>query len=261
MFNFLIAIAWFAVASYYDLKTREIHPALPYSLMAIGAIYSYLYGSILTTAEVVAATFVFSYILYRLKVWAGGDVKLFTALAFILPVASYPFYPFVVLAASLFLTFPIMILYVAYNIMIRKKAVHELGTSIKTGLRKTMLSIIALSIVYLVVHQQFNTLDFFYILLTSIIVAFGIESFRVARKHFLVETVKKKDVKEGMILARDVMVNGKRISTLAAGLTKQQVSQIKRSKIKQIAVRKSIPFVPVLTFGLLILYILETLLY
>jgi len=90
---------------------------------------------------------------------------------------------------------------------------------------------------------------FVYILILSAIIFLGIASFKTLREHVLRETVKLINVTEGMILAKPV----KNIKPMARGLTNEEISALKSAKVKAVSVRKSLPFTPIFTCGLIIL--------
>ena len=87
MLNSIVALAGLAYASYTDLRETIVPDNLNYALIIFGLLY-HIYLSATTqslspiTLSIAGATlaFVFSYILWRMGAWAGGDVKLFTAL-------------------------------------------------------------------------------------------------------------------------------------------------------------------------------------
>ncbi|MFA4907103.1 MAG: A24 family peptidase, partial [archaeon] len=89
---FFIALAVIIIATYTDIKKRVVPDALSYSAIAIGigihAIESYFSSSIwplVFSVGIAAITFACGYGLWKLGVWAGGDVKLFTAIGAISP--------------------------------------------------------------------------------------------------------------------------------------------------------------------------------
>jgi preflagellin peptidase FlaK len=91
-FYFFVSLFILGVGSYTDLKQRIISNKLTYSGIALGIlihlIESYYlndYSVALIAFAVTVVTFIASYGLWKLGVWAGGDVKLFTALAALNP--------------------------------------------------------------------------------------------------------------------------------------------------------------------------------
>ena len=89
---FFFALAVIIIATCTDIKKRVVPDWLSYSAIAIGigihAVESYLTSSVWPlafSAGIAAITFGFGYGLWKLGVWAGGDVKLFTAIGAISP--------------------------------------------------------------------------------------------------------------------------------------------------------------------------------
>lgn len=132
-----LAILACLYSAYSDIKMGIIPNRLTLPLIAIGitlnAIYSiiigdlwYLVGCLILTGFI----FVIGYIFWKMGAWAGGDVKLFTALAalipFYLPLVNfnlwgvefpllplYPF-PFTLIINSLLSILPFLLVYVLY---------------------------------------------------------------------------------------------------------------------------------------------------
>jgi preflagellin peptidase FlaK len=89
---FLVAGIALAIASYTDLKQRIVSDKISYGLIVIGlllhALQAFFANNAMifgTALAVCILTFVFGYVLWKLGVWAGGDVKLFTGLAAVVP--------------------------------------------------------------------------------------------------------------------------------------------------------------------------------
>ncbi len=94
---FLLSFFGLGYATYTDFKARMVSNKLTFSLIAIGIALHFL--DALANAQMlifyetlfaVVATFVFAYALYHSGDWAGGDVKLFTAIAALNPI-NYAF--------------------------------------------------------------------------------------------------------------------------------------------------------------------------
>jgi len=92
-FYFAASLAGLLIASWTDFKTREIPDRLTQALLVLG-LGGHLLQAVLESnawifiesALLAALTFGGAYGLWRLGVWAGGDVKLFAALAALNPV-------------------------------------------------------------------------------------------------------------------------------------------------------------------------------
>jgi preflagellin peptidase FlaK len=74
--------------------------------------------------------FAFAYIAWRLGAWAGGDVKLFTGIAALVPMpyagapafySALPLFPFLVLVNSVIIAFPFLMVYVFWKTLAEKR--------------------------------------------------------------------------------------------------------------------------------------------
>ena len=89
---FSISLIFLGIATFTDLKSRTVSNRLNYAMLALGIALHFLQAFLESnwtifyfTIACVIATFLGSYLLWKLGVWAGGDVKLFTALAALVP--------------------------------------------------------------------------------------------------------------------------------------------------------------------------------
>ncbi len=84
VFQFFAFLVLLFVATYTDLRQRIIPDWLTLGALAVFLpIDLYLYG--ISSLLHVGVTFLAAYVLYKIGVWAGGDVKLFTALDALYP--------------------------------------------------------------------------------------------------------------------------------------------------------------------------------
>ena len=134
----LAVIITTTIATYFDIKKGIIPNEITISLLlfgiAINSIFSILYNNssyIFTSIILTIFIFILTYILWKFKIWAGGDVKLFTAIAATIPtqvnlinfqffnvyfpkIAIYPF-PLNVIFNSILISFPVLILFLLLN--------------------------------------------------------------------------------------------------------------------------------------------------
>ena len=89
---FFVSLILLVIGSYTDLKERIISNKLTYGGIALGILIHLIesynlndYSIVGIAIAVTIATFIASYGLWKIGVWAGGDVKLFTALAALNP--------------------------------------------------------------------------------------------------------------------------------------------------------------------------------
>ncbi len=91
--GFFLSIVFLGIASYTDIKQRvvpdKLSTAMVFSGLAIHLFFSVAENNfmlIAASAAAAAGTFFFGYVLWKMGVWAGGDVKLFTGIAALNPV-------------------------------------------------------------------------------------------------------------------------------------------------------------------------------
>ncbi len=127
MLNTIAALAGLAYASYTDLKETIVPDWLNYLLIAFGILY-HAYLSAITASFVpiglslmgTALAFAFAYLLWRIGAWAGGDVKLFTALGALTPGTNL-LLPFVILINSVAISFPFLVAYIFAKTVFQKR--------------------------------------------------------------------------------------------------------------------------------------------
>lgn len=130
------ALGSVCVATYTDLKEQIIPNRLTYPLIVLGIAFYIGLGAyersiylMISGAAGAAIAFGIGYIMYLLGGWAGGDVKLFTALGALLPkldapllssnqfisspFTMAPLFPFSLLINSVILAAPVLLLYAA----------------------------------------------------------------------------------------------------------------------------------------------------
>ena len=145
MLNILIALAGLAYASYTDLKETIVPDKLNYALIAIGMLYhaylSFAAGSLVPIGlSLMGASFafVFAYLLWRIGAWAGGDVKLFTALGALTPGANL-LLPFVILINSVAISFPFLVAYIFAKTLFKKRLRKVFKSMALRGLEQGLL--------------------------------------------------------------------------------------------------------------------------
>jgi preflagellin peptidase FlaK len=169
----IIAIVASIYASYSDLRWSIIPNKLTFPLIGLGIILNGIYyitiGNLLLllgTLIVTILIFVFGYIFWKMGAWAGGDVKLFTALAALIPfypallnyhlfninfpiTASYPF-PLTLIINSILSMLPFLLIYVSF-IVIKNKPylISELLSPIKDYRKNIVLTLVITSSVTL----------------------------------------------------------------------------------------------------------------
>jgi archaeal preflagellin peptidase FlaK len=176
----IIAILACLYASYSDLKHGIIPNKLTFPLIGIGIVLNGLYtlqtGNlwiIISCLLITGVIFVLGYLFWKLGAWAGGDVKLFTALAALLtfypalisyqifqvtfPVESnYPF-PLTIIINSILSMLPFLLIYVFYVAFKTKPhLVGELLSPVKKYKKNLVLTLVitsAVTLTYFITKQ------------------------------------------------------------------------------------------------------------
>jgi len=167
----IIAIAACIYASYSDLKRGIIPNKLTFPLIAIGivlnGIYAFMIGEflfILVCVVVTGVIFGLGYLFWKMGAWAGGDVKLFTALAALIPfnplLVSYqvfqvPFpvegiypFPLTLIINSILSILPFLLIYVFYVVAKDKSyLMGELTSPVKDYKKNIVLTLVITSAV------------------------------------------------------------------------------------------------------------------
>lgn len=127
------------LAAIFDVKTGIISNKLNFSLLIFGLI-SNLFLSVLSTnikyilCSIISmfVTYIVTLLFWKLKIWGGGDVKLLTAIATVIPfginvnflniypqLSVYPF-SFTVIINSILVAFPFLLIFTGYLVLKNK---------------------------------------------------------------------------------------------------------------------------------------------
>ena len=289
VFSFFLTLFFLIIASYTDIKERIVSNKLNFFALVSGII---LYGvksiyfqsiqPLTLCAIAIFITFIFSYVLYRVGIIAGGDVKLLTALASLNPTApeigkffglsvgaiEQPFF-----SIEVFILFALLMLpYASFLLLLRIKK------SARIELLKLIIVSTALFVLSLVV-PIFNELLF---LLASLTFLYFLFNSAIISRFVFTKRVSIPELKEGMIPAEFVFVKGDKVRVekvfnikkafnyivnppknavanpfLARGLSDEEIGVLKelyeKGKLGSIAVKDSVPAVPAITISYIML--------
>lgn len=171
----IIAVLACIYASYSDLKRGIIPNKLTFPLIVVGlvldGIYAVMIGNywlIVSAGIITLVIFILGYLFWKMGAWAGGDVKLFTALAALLciypplinyqilnyqmPVyANYPF-PFTLIINSILSMLPFLLIYVLYiAVKYKPHLLGELVSPVKNYRKNIILALVITSAVTLTI--------------------------------------------------------------------------------------------------------------
>ncbi|MBW3004143.1 A24 family peptidase [Candidatus Woesearchaeota archaeon] len=259
MIEFVIAVIALLVASWSDIKTREVPDWLSYALIFIGfglrAILSIFHEDpsyILYGAYGFIVFLGIGLLLYYSGQWGGGDSKLIWGIGALIGLKLELSMQFMILfLINLIIIGAVygFVWSITLSIKHRKQFIKEytnISNKLK-GLRKIVLiSSIGLFILFLLLIN--NTLLSLPLLLVAVFALLFFYVFVFAKaveNSCMLKLYPISKLTEGDWIAKDVIVKGKKIcGPKDLGITKEQIATLKKLKIKKVLVKEGIPFVP-----------------
>lgn len=136
LIQIVITMIFCILASIYDIRDNFVPNRLCYVLALFGLLSNLVLSLITSNVKFILASFIsmfityaITYLLWKLKMWGGGDVRLFTAIASVIPsglnidflnifpqLSIYPF-SFSVVVNSILVSFPFLLIFVGHLIV------------------------------------------------------------------------------------------------------------------------------------------------
>jgi len=264
-----------AIASYSDIKTREVPDWLNFSLIASGLGIRLIYSVVMWDMSFILyglfgllVFVIIAYLMFYAGQWGGGDSKMLMGLGAIIG--------FELKVDSFLVGFLINVLLIgaAYGLLWstylviknRKKFVNKFGEVFKKRFyrraRRIMLLAMLLVFVLIVFIKdkifRLGMLSLMIILLISFYLWVYMKVFESVVMHKYVEP---SDLTEGDWIVKEIKINGEYIcGPKDLGIEKEQIRKLikfkKLGKIKKVLIKEGIPFVPsfFLAFVITLLY-------
>ena len=270
VFLLIIALAWLIFASVSDIKTHEVPDWLSYSLIAIGLTSALLNSLIFYEIKFLihslfafGSFFLFSLLLYYTRQWGCGDVKLLAAL-----IALFPIYPeelLYYLNPNLDLPFILILILniiifgalysIVYGIYLIKKNKVNLIKEIKNYKLNKIYILIPLIILTISFLIQDLILKLFFLSLGIIILItpFLLIYVKIIEKRCMLKKININKLTEGDWITENIYYKGKLVyNKNSTGIIKEQISLLKKIRIKTVIIKEGIPFVPVFLISFII---------
>ena len=262
-----LALIWMVFAIVQDIRKREIADWLNFSLVIFALGFRFFYAlfsdgswQIFYQGLIGFGIFlVLGNMFYYLKMFAGGDAKLFMALGAILPFyESFSenlevFFLFL----SLFLIVGaiyglVSILYFIFKNF--KKFGKDFSKKFKKQKNLFWLSLF-LALFFLIFG--FSQKTFLYFSIFVFVIPYFYLAAKVVDESFMIKKVPIGKLTEGDWLYKDLKFGKKKIKATWDGLTKEDIIYLKKKKVKFILVRYGVQFSPVflISFVLLVLFL------
>lgn len=266
MIRELIALLVLAIASFTDIKTREVPDWLSYGLIATGFAVNVLYSIIFSDINFIINSVIgfliflgFGYLMFYTGQWGGGDSKVVMGLGALFGLNIFGFrihsLPFMavfwinLLLVSVFYAFLWSLVIAIRN---RKKFLKAFKEQRRRFFWLRALALISIVIVFIVLFFVPDPIlrIMMSIIIISFIVLFYLSLFmKAVEKSCMIKLVPPEKLTEGDWIAKEVKVDGKYIcGPKDLGITKKQIKKLlllkKKKKINKILLKEGIPFVP-----------------
>lgn len=254
------------IGSITDIKTREVPDWLNFSLIPLGLgirlVYSLVVNDFSFIIEGLAGFMVFfilGLVMFYTGQWGGGDSKMLMGLGALIGIPLNNFYGFMNIPLLSFLI-NVIIVGSLYGIIWsfvkiiknKKKFKQELKKLTKSIVktRKIMLVLFILLVFLVIFIPDFFVKVLIISLILVIYVSFYLLIFvKAVERACMLKYVSPLNVTEGEWIAKDIVIDGKRISgPKDLGIERKQLKKLislyKKGKIKRVLIKVGIPFVP-----------------
>ncbi len=264
----LVVISFLAAAVLNDLKRREVPNWVNYGLIILGVGFATLRSIALSDISFVVFSLVgvgfafgLSALMFYLGQWGGGDSKLLIGLGSVLGLPLSTAAPFIVIEGRLLsflanLVFVSFFYAIAFGVFIALKNPGKFSKAFKQQLeskrllRKLILAVCLLGFLVVIILHDLASRLVTLLLLTAVISGFYLSVMAKAlEKSSMLKQLSPLKLTEGDWIAKDVVVNGKRIcGPKDLGVDKRQIRQLvslyNKKKIRTVLVKEGIPFAP-----------------
>ena len=273
LFTAIVCFIALTLASFTDLKTREVPDFLSYSFIATGVFYNALltvlnwnYSYVIASLLGLIAMLLVSLLLFYTGQWGGGDAKL------IMGVGAWLGIPFFAHKESLLLGLYLLncllmggLYGLGWTLMQAVKYKRDFTSSFIARLReKRLLQIVLLLLAVFVLILTFflqnrmlciSILALVLLLLTTLYLWIFIQ---VVEEKCFYKRMRPSELTEGDWLVEPVVVRGRQVvKPNPAGLALKEITklqELEKSKlVAWVTIKEGIPFVPVLLLGFIIL--------
>ena len=256
---FLIGIG---LASFQDLKRREVDHWLVLLLMVFGFAYMVFEGvfgggSLVMVLGVVSflIMFVLMNLLYYGRVFAGGDAKLLFAMFIVFVGASLMETLVNIGVFILFLMLAGGIYGLVYSLVLFGMNFWKIKEEFREGFKNVYLRYAVVAGIVLFV---FSYVDWIFLapailfLIGPVLFVFG----KAVENVVMVKSISAKDLREGDWLDEDIKIGRKVIKADWDGLSLEDIAVLKK-RGRRVKIKNGIPFVPAFFFGFLAWWFLK----
>lgn len=250
--------------SFVDLRIREVPDILSYGLVILGILIGILrsitYGDLSFIVYSLAGfvlCLIIGNLMYYAGQWGGGDAKILMGIGAMIGLNVFNFS----LSESFLVLFLINIIIfgAVYGIFwvfflsfrnwkeFKKEFEKARRTKFSIWIRFIFIVLFIAAIILIFstgIPAIFKIVIVIFIFFSYLLYYFGIYS-SVVQKVCMVKSVNVTALTEGDWLSKDVKINGKVIlKSSKTGISSEDISKLKKNKIKEVIIKEGIPFVP-----------------
>jgi len=264
IFLIVVALVWLVFASIQDLKKREVANWVNFSLIIFALGFRFFYSLFNQNFNFLyqgliglGVFFILGNLFYYSKLFAGGDAKLMIALGAVLPFSGS-----ISTNLKIFLMFILLFLFAGgfygfvWSIVLSLENFSSFKKEFTGYFRKNKIKIcFAMCVGLMLMILGFLEIALFFFGVLIFFFSYLYVYTKAVDESCMVKRVFSKDLTEGDWLYEDVRVGGRLIKANWAGLSRDEISTIRKYK-KKIKIRRGIPFVPVflISFAILLIF-------
>jgi Flp pilus assembly protein protease CpaA len=259
-----IAFIALVVASYTDIRTREVPDWLNYGLIGTGLAISLLFSAVyfdigffINSLAGLGIFFVIAWVMFYSGQWGGGDSKILMGLGALLGLdlgfrnlfLAYFFVNFLFVGAAYgMLTSVVLALRHRRRFLREYKKISK--SRVVLGFKKYLMALLFVIVIMFFFVTGYQARLLLFSLLVVAVVTFCVLVFgKVVEKACMYKYVKPEELTEGDWIAKDIKVDGRYIAgPKDLGIGKGQIRRLirlyKKNKIKRVLIKEGIPFVP-----------------
>jgi Flp pilus assembly protein protease CpaA len=265
---YIIAFIAIAIASYTDIRTREVPDLLNYGVIVVAAaariIYSIWNGDYSIALDGLLggmAGFAAGSLMYYSGQWGGGDTKLLCGLGILigLPLELQMTFLPLFMINILFAGAAYALVWAVVSAIIHWADFASEFAKINSGLLKIKVALLiflaAIVAAVFLVEDRYIKLMLFALAVILVFTMYVYVFIKAVERSAMLKIYPISKLTEGDWIAKDVFVGKKYITgPKDLGITKEKISVLKKYGIKSVLVKEGIPFVPSFLIAFLLTY-------
>ncbi|MDD5331355.1 MAG: A24 family peptidase [Candidatus Nanoarchaeia archaeon] len=267
----LIGVVGLILASYFDIKTREIPNIISFTMIALGLglrlIYSVINKEIMFFVYGLLAFgifFLFGVLMYYTKQWGGGDTKLLMALGALFGTWSTDYFLLSLIITLIFVAAVYGLVWAVYLTIKNYRKFSKIFKQIyyNKKIQTIIISVFAVLLILVSLIIEDKTLGFVLTIMAFLVLIYYylLIYLKVVEKACMEKTIPVSKLTEGDWVIHDVKKGNKLIYSKKYNITKKHIEILNKYKIKEVTIKEGFPFVPAFLLALIINFLISKIL-